>query len=234
MRGLYSIKPWFVARLGRVEDRLVARRVSADVVTYMGLAAAVLAGVTIAAGGLLDAPLLWLAVPPLIVLRLACNALDGSIARRTRTARPFGVALNEICDRAADAAVIGPTAFVAGSGLGLGATAAAFAVSYTGVLSQGVADRRETGGPMGKADRMAAIAIASVAALFWRPVWVAVDMVIVLGCIVTAVARLERIRARLQPPVDARLVDFPHQESVVVDVLEPAVFEEETLSGLGR
>lgn len=234
MRGLYAVKPWFVSRLRRIEDKLVARRVGADRVTYAGLVAAVIAGAMIAAGGLLDQPMLWLAVPPLIVVRLACNALDGAIARRTRTARPFGVVLNEVCDRAADAAVIAPTAFVAGSGLAFGATAAAFAVGCTGVLSQAVTGRRETGGPMGKADRMAAIAIASVAALFWRPAWVAVDMLIVLGCVVTAAARVDRMRRRLEQSKDARIVAFPARDASVVDVLGPAPFEEEMASGLGR
>lgn len=240
MSGLYAIKPWFVARLRRVEDALVARRVRPDTVTYAGLAAAVAAGATIAAGGLLDAPLVWLAVPPLLVLRLACNALDGAVARRTGAARAFGAVVNEVCDRAGDAAVIAPTAFVAGAGVAFGATAAAFAVSATGVLSQAVTGRRDTGGPMGKADRMAAVAIAAVAATLWRPAWVAVDMLIVLGAIVTAAARIERIcrstaAERLAEETlaeEGRVVAFPAPS--YVDVRTAASFEEEMACGLGR
>ena len=105
--GLYAVKPRFVRRLAPVEDALVARRVPADVLTAAGLGASVLAGVAIAAGAVLDEPALWLAVAPLGALRLALNALDGSVARRTGTARPFGLVLNEMADRVGDAVALG-------------------------------------------------------------------------------------------------------------------------------
>lgn len=240
MRSLYSIKPWFVRKLRRVEDALVARRVSADAITYAGLAAALAAGAAIAVGGLLGVTLVWLAVPPLVLIRLACNALDGAVARRTGTTRPFGAALNEMCDRAADAAVIAPTAFVVRPGLALGATAAAFAASCTGVLAQAVTGRREMCGPMGKADRMAAIGIAAVAALFWGRAWVVADIAIVLGGILTVAARIDRIKARLEPTgaeTDAsRVVGFYGQRPDVhlVEVRAAAPFEEEMTGALGR
>ncbi|MEX2556908.1 MAG: hypothetical protein WEB06_14935 [Actinomycetota bacterium] len=133
--SLYDIKPWFLRRLRRFEDALVARRVSPDTLTFAAVGVSVAAGGFIAAGGLLDRPLLWLMVAPLVLVRLALNALDGSVARRTRSARPFGAALNEIGDRMSDAATVGATAFVAKPALALGALASCYLASSTGVLS---------------------------------------------------------------------------------------------------
>ena len=202
MDGLYSIKPWFGRRLRPVEDALVRRRVDADVVTVAGLAASVLAGGAIAVAGALEAPFVWLAVPPLLIGRLAANALDGSVAQRTGRARPFGTVINEVGDRLSDAAIIGGTVTVVGTGVALGALAAAFLASLVGVLALALTGRRDSGGPMGKADRVAVLAIAALAgglAGSAVPVSAAV-WVIAAGSVVTAVLRILRLRVVLATP----------------------------------
>ncbi|MDQ6747550.1 MAG: hypothetical protein M3010_05520, partial [Candidatus Dormibacteraeota bacterium] len=70
--GLYALKPAFTRRLRRLEDWLVARGVGADLVTAAGVGCAAVAGTALATGALLHRPLLWLAVPPLMLARLAC------------------------------------------------------------------------------------------------------------------------------------------------------------------
>lgn len=198
--SLYSIKPGFVRSLRSFEDACVSRKVSADALTLAAVSVSVGAGALIAAGGIWHVPLLWLAVPPLVLARLALNALDGSVARRTGTDRPIGAALNEIGDRLADAATIGATAFVVEPALAAGATAAAFLASSTGVISFALTGRRDCGGPMGKADRGAVLALGCVIAGLTRsarPLTFAVAVVGV-GSLVTVAARLRRLNGELE------------------------------------
>ena len=233
MMGLYSIKPWFVPRLRRVEDALVARRVSPDALTAAAVAASLAAGAAIAVGGLANHPMLWLAVPPLVLVRLALNALDGSIARRTGRARPMGAALNEIGDRVGDAAMIGAVGFVAQPALAASAVGSSFLASFTGVLALALIGRRDSGGPAGKADRAiwvatgaAAGALADSALPFTVVLWA-----IVAGGIVTAAARLGRIRATLQ--ARANVSTWSSQERIVA-IPSDAMVEEEMLHAVGR
>ncbi len=152
---LYAVKPKFQSLLRRFADRLVVRGVSADALTAVGLAAATLAGGGIALSG--AHPSAWiLVVPPLLFARIACNALDGMVARGTGTARPWGGVINEVGDRIADLLCFG--------GLVLSGTLPAFAaaallpllllVSYLGIVGQTLGGARCYAGPRGKADRM--------------------------------------------------------------------------------
>lgn len=201
MSGLYALKPAFVRRLRGVEDELVRLGVRADALTVAAVMVAAAAGTAIAAGALLDAPLLWLAVPPLALVRIALNALDGSVARRTGTARPFGAALNETCDRLSDIAIVAPLAFVAGAPPALAATTAMLLASFIGVLAQAVGGARDYGGPMGKADRMLVVGLAAAVAPVAPVAWTVAAAAITAGCAVTAATRLARLKATVS--VDA-------------------------------
>jgi CDP-diacylglycerol---glycerol-3-phosphate 3-phosphatidyltransferase len=196
--SLYTIKPWFVRRLRRFEDLCVARGVGADALTRAAVVISVLTGTSIALGGALHKPAVWFAVPPLVLLRLALNALDGSVARRTGTARPMGTVLNEVGDRLSDAATIGSTAFVVPSALAAGATGAAFLASSVGVLAFALTGTRDCGGPMGKADRAAVLALAAGtgAVLGSATPFKVAAWVLLAGSLVTAAARVRRLAAR--------------------------------------
>ena len=230
--GLYSIKPWFVRRLRGVEHALVARRVSPDALTATAVVVSIAAGGAIAAGGLLDLPLLWLAVPPLVLVRLALNALDGSVARRTGRARSFGAALNEIGDRMSDAAVIGAAGFVAKPALAAGAVSTSFLASLTGVLALALTGRRDSGGPAGKADRAALIALAAAAGALAGSAlpFTIVLWTIVAGGLATTFVRLARIRRTLRGRVATQdlLVES------IVDIPVEAAVEEEMLHAVCR
>ncbi len=168
--GIYSIKPWWQGRLVGVENWLVARRVHPDLVTLAGVACAGLLGATLAASAVW--PWLALAVAPLAVGRLAANALDGLVARRTGQARPWGEVYNEFSDRLADtavlvglalnSAVIGPLAW--------GVLTLTLLNSYLGTTAKAAGGKRQFGGLLAKADRMIYLAIFSPIALVFGPV----------------------------------------------------------------
>lgn len=228
---LYSIKPWFVRRLRRLEDLLVVRRVSPDALTGAAVVVSIAAGIAVALGGAMHRPSIWLAVPPLVLVRLALNALDGSIARRTRRARPFGAALNEIGDRVGDAAMIGATGFAVRPALAAGAVASSFLASSTGVLALALTGRRDSGGPMGKADRAAIFALgAAIGALAGSALpFTIVLWTILAGGLATAFARVCRVRRELNRRARTR-----RPAETYVDVPPPAEIEEEMLHAVGR
>ena len=164
--GLYALKPAFQRLLGGLADGLVARGAAADSLTFAAVGCAALGSGLLLAGSR-QAGWLWLLwlLPPLIVVRLALNALDGLVAVRSGTARPWGKVLNELCDRLADLLFLGPLLLVPGTDVGLGVAAlvAVLLVSYLGVLAEAAGAGRQYGGPMGKADRLAWLGLASVA-----------------------------------------------------------------------
>jgi CDP-diacylglycerol--glycerol-3-phosphate 3-phosphatidyltransferase len=193
------MKPWFVRVLRPLEDALVRGGVSPDALTAGAVGASLLAGGAVAVAARIGQPSIWLAVPPLLLLRLALNAMDGAVARRTVEPRPFGAAVNEVGDRVCDAVTLGATAFVVGAGPALAATALAYLASLTGVLAQALTGRRDSGGPMGKADRVAVLATtAGMAALTGshRPIEIGV-WAIAVGSAATAAMRLARLRRSL-------------------------------------
>jgi len=196
MSGLYAIKPWFVRSLERIEDRLVAGGVSADTLSYAAVAVSALAGCALAVGFMVH-PAWWFAVAPLALVRLALNALDGSVARRTGMARPFGKVINEISDRLSDVFFIAPLALFVPFSFVLVALVVTSITSTCGLLGDVVGHARLTQGPMGKADRSATLAVAALAAGATNvpvgPFAVALTIVTV-GGMATVVSRVRSLR----------------------------------------
>lgn len=193
--GLYGLKPWFVARLSRAEDALVKRKVNPDTLTYAAVASSCGAAGAIVAGVVLGAPLMWLLVAPFGLTRLALNALDGSLARRTGQTSPFGAALNEVCDRLSDVVMIVATVTVAPTGLTLAAAVLTLLVAVAGMSGVAAGGGRSYAGPMSKADRVAVLATGGViAALTASPIAFSVALgVISAGCLVTFFVRLKEV-----------------------------------------
>jgi CDP-diacylglycerol--glycerol-3-phosphate 3-phosphatidyltransferase len=198
--GLYDLKPRFQNLLETPAEWLAERDTNPDVLTFAGLGAALVGGAALAAGAHGQQALLWL-VPLMALSRLICNAMDGMVATRTRRARPWGKVLNELCDRLADLAFLGPLLLVPGVSEPLVAAAivTTLLVSYLGVLAEAAGGRREYGGLLGKADRMLWLGLAAgVAAaggdqvvLRLLPAWLLVGGLVTLG------QRARRIHAAL-------------------------------------
>lgn len=195
MSGIYALKPWFVRRLHTVEDSLVAHRVSPNTITLAAIVVSAAAGAALFGGAVLDQSLLWLAVFPLGIIRLALNALDGSVARRLGMSTPRGVALNELGDRACDLALFVPLVAVAPVWLVMVAIAAFTLTSTTGLAALAIRGRRDTSGPMGKADRVVLLGLAALvaASIDSRTPFVVALAAIACGCMATTFMRLRRL-----------------------------------------
>ena len=194
---LYAIKPRFQALLTCFAAWLAGRGVSADALTTWGIGCAALAGVTIALAG--QGPWLLLA-PPLLLARIACNALDGMVARTQGAARPWGAVLNETGDRLADLLCFGGLVLsgVLPRPVAMVLLPLVLFVSYLGVIGQAAGGSRRYEGPLGKADRMLVLGVYCCCAPWLSIAGALTGWVLVAGLALTALNRL-RAMAREAP-----------------------------------
>jgi CDP-diacylglycerol---glycerol-3-phosphate 3-phosphatidyltransferase len=184
MNGLYAVKPWYTRRLRRLVDLAVARRISPDVFTLVGVAAAGIAAVYVAQGW-------WIGALVALAARLAGANLDGAVARARGVARPWGFVLNEVGDRASDLIVftgLGLLAANTGGSVVLVAVAAASATlpTFASLAAAGAGGTRRNGGPVGKTERCALVIVATA----WPATLPVVCGIVVVGSLLTAVVRL--------------------------------------------
>ncbi|MBB2991673.1 CDP-diacylglycerol--glycerol-3-phosphate 3-phosphatidyltransferase [Mycolicibacterium iranicum] len=211
MTGLYALKPWFTSRLTPIVDAAVARRISPDVFTVVGVLGGGAAGVTLAFGW-------WPLAAVFMVLRLAGANLDGAVARARGVSRPWGFVVNEIGDRTADLLAFSGLAVWAarqgGPGLDwlswpvlqvLLAALAATLPTFASLAAAGAGATRRNGGPLGKTERCVFVVLA-VAIPVLMPVLL---MQLLNGSVLTTVLRLRAARRELAAQRTARPATRP-------------------------
>lgn len=153
MISLYELKPKFQALLRPLVARLARGGITANGVTLAAMA------ISLALGALLLASperrALWLLLPLWMFLRMACNAIDGMLAREFGQRSPLGAYLNELADVVSDTALYLPFALIAPFGwVGVGAVVFLATLSeMAGALGPLAGAERRYDGPMGKSDR---------------------------------------------------------------------------------
>jgi CDP-diacylglycerol---glycerol-3-phosphate 3-phosphatidyltransferase len=164
MASLYDLKPRFQALLRPAARGLLRAGITPNAVTLVALVLSVGMGAVLA---------LWpasawalAAVPALLLLRMALNALDGMMARAGGQESKFGFALNEVGDILADGAIYLPFALALGvhSLLAGGFVLLAAASEAAGMLGLATGAGRRYDGPFGKSDRSAAIGALAILA----------------------------------------------------------------------
>ncbi|GHH53334.1 CDP-alcohol phosphatidyltransferase [[Pseudomonas] boreopolis] len=187
--SIYSLKGRFQDLLRPAVGGLHRIGVTANAVT---LAAAAISLVVAAAvwNWAPANPLLYLALPLWMFLRMALNAMDGMLAREFGQQSRLGAYLNELCDVIADAALYLSLLGVPGvrpEALWLLAWAAALS-EYAGVLGLMAGANRRYDGPMGKSDRAFVVGLLGLLLAFgWiGPVVVSgVAAAMALSCVIT-------------------------------------------------
>ena len=172
MISLYELKPRFQALLRPMACRLHGYGVSANQVTVAALALAVVAAGAI---GLWPTPTTLLLLPPVLVIRMALNALDGMLAREFQQPTPLGAVLNELGDVLADAALYLPLLLIPGvsATLVMALVWLALLSEFCGVAAVQIGASRRYDGPLGKSDRalllggIAVVLGCGVPAGFW-------------------------------------------------------------------
>jgi CDP-diacylglycerol---glycerol-3-phosphate 3-phosphatidyltransferase len=194
----YRSKRTIVAGLDGLVGRLAAAGVSPDAVTLAAVPVAMVGGLALLASPAM--PPVLLLVPVAAGLRLVLNLVDGALARSTGRSHPRGELYNEVGDRLADIALLAPVAFLPGAqreAVLLGVTAAVLA-SYVGVTSKAAGAERLYAGILSKPGRMVLLALFSVAALVLGPVaWGPFGPLLLAGTALTVVERLAAAIRRL-------------------------------------
>ena len=163
MPSLYQIKPRFQALLRPLCQRLAAAGVTANQLTIAAVLLSAVGGLLLVLNPHSRWP--WLLLPPLLLVRMALNALDGMLAREHGQQSALGAILNELGDVVADAALYAPLALL--SGVSAGAVALllwlAALTEMTGLATLQAGASRRYDGPLGKSDR--ALVIGSLGVL---------------------------------------------------------------------
>ncbi|MEM7049711.1 MAG: CDP-alcohol phosphatidyltransferase family protein [Acidobacteriota bacterium] len=153
MASVYDLKPAFQRLLRPLVRGLARLGVSPNQITVGALLLSLLWGIAITlrptSKGLL------LALPALLLLRMALNAADGMLAREHDLRSPLGALLNELGDVLSDSTLYLPLALVPGFEPRLAVlTALAAAITeVAGLAALAVGAERRYDGPMGKSDR---------------------------------------------------------------------------------
>lgn len=153
MASIYDLKPRFQRLLRPLVRDLAAGGITANQVTVGAAVLSIVTGAVIARWP--DSPRLLLLLPPVLLARMALNAIDGMLAREHGQRSRLGALLNELGDVIADAALYLPFALVPGLEPGVVVAAVVLAIigEMTGVVAIQIGAARRYDGPMGKSDR---------------------------------------------------------------------------------
>lgn len=153
MISIYELKSRFQNLLRPSTNALAVWGVTPNQVTLLALLLSLASGAAIALGANQAWPLL--ALPLILFVRMALNAIDGMLAREHNMKSAFGAVLNELGDVVSDSAIYLAFAFVGG----ISASAVVLVVllallsEMAGVVAVQIGASRRYDGPMGKSDR---------------------------------------------------------------------------------
>lgn len=181
------MKGSFVALLQPVVHRLAARGVPPTAVTLSAIPIETATIAVLLIGTRMR--LVLLLVPPLVLMWMGSNAIDGVLARSTRGMTVVGAALNEFVDRLGDLLVIGGAYVIAPRPLALLVSVGLLATELVAAIGWAVVGRREFRGPMGKPDRAVVLALGALAGVVWPPALVGAFATIGVGCWIGTITR---------------------------------------------
>jgi len=196
MASIYDIKPAFQNLLRPGVRWLAVRGVTANQVTLAAMLLSLLVGAALLYPGW--QPGIYWAIPLVMLVRMALNAIDGMLAREHGMQSTLGGILNELCDVLADTALYLPFALLPDANLWLvvGIVIAAVISEMAGVVAVQIGASRRYDGPMGKSDRAFVFgALALAVGLGWQGAWINILFVVVL--LLIAVTIVNRCRQAL-------------------------------------
>ncbi|MEM8772494.1 MAG: CDP-alcohol phosphatidyltransferase family protein [Pseudomonadota bacterium] len=154
MASIYDLKPKFQALLRPLCRWIASAGGTANQVTILALLLSLAFGSEILATD--GSRLLLLALPLVLFVRMALNAIDGMLAREFSQQSKLGAILNEVSDLASDAALYLPFALFfdgPGAALLIGAVVMGLIAEATGMVAVQIGASRRYDGPFGKSDR---------------------------------------------------------------------------------
>jgi CDP-diacylglycerol--glycerol-3-phosphate 3-phosphatidyltransferase len=152
MPSIYALKPGFQNLLRPMVNGLYRIGVTANQITILAVLLSLAAGVLI---GWAHGGRMLLLLPPVLILRMALNAVDGMLARDHHQKSALGAILNELGDIIGDAGLYLPLALTPGFDpwLVVAIVILAILTEMTGVIAVQIGASRRYDGPLGKSDR---------------------------------------------------------------------------------
>ncbi len=200
MASIYDWKPKFQAILRPLTARLAARGFTANQVTILAAFLSLVTGGII--GCFAQYHSVLLAMPVVLFIRMALNAIDGMLAREHAMKSRLGAILNELGDVISDSALYLPLALVPGfSAWGMPLIVILAVISeMAGVVSIQIGSSRRDDGPMGKSDRAFVFgALCLLLGLGVKPgIWI--DCILAGVAILLVVTIVNRCRRALGDP----------------------------------
>jgi phosphatidylglycerophosphate synthase len=192
---------------------LASRSVSPNAISIAGMCACFAAGLALALTSVEYNRVSWLVAALGAQLRLTANMLDGMVALASSRASKIGELYNEVPDRVSDAAVFIGAGYAWGGNIALGYVATILAIfsAYVRAAGKIAGAPNEFCGPMAKQHRMLVITIACLYSIIVPRSWQVFHFanleigimalalgVIIAGCLVTVIRRLQRITQALR------------------------------------
>lgn len=176
MSGIYDLKPRFQALLRPICAALARMGVTANQITVAAVVLSAVSGGCIAWAPTSPWPLI--ALPLVLFVRLALNAIDGMMAREFGQKSRLGAVLNEMGDVVSDAVLYLPLAmnpFIPAWAV-VALVVLAVMVEMIGVLSVQIGAERRYDGPFGKSDRAFAFGLLGLLLGVGMPggIWISV------------------------------------------------------------
>lgn len=162
MASIYQIKPAFQSLLRPLVTSLARMGVTANQITVSAVLLSIAMGAWLALAP--DSRTALLAVPAVLFVRMALNAIDGMLAREHDMKSALGAILNELGDVVSDTALYAPFALIVGiePGLVIACVVLALLTEMTGVVAVQIGASRRYDGPMGKSDRAFAFGLLAL------------------------------------------------------------------------
>lgn len=162
MASIYQIKPAFQSLLRPPVTSLARMGVTANQITVSAVLLSIAMGAWLALAP--DSRTALLAVPAVLFVRMALNAIDGMLAREHDMKSALGAILNELGDAVSDTALYAPFALIVGiePGLVIACVVLALLTEMTGVVAVQIGASRRYDGPMGKSDRAFAFGLLAL------------------------------------------------------------------------
>ncbi len=201
MVSVYDLKPAFQGLLRPLVKVLARCGVTANQVTVGAMFISMLSGGLIAMNPTVQWPLL--AIPVVLFVRMALNAIDGMLAREHDMQSALGGFLNELGDVISDIFLYLPFALILGvySALVVAIVLLSIISEMTGVVAVQVGASRRYDGPMGKSDRAFVFGALALTLGLGAPVglWLNILLgVVLLLLLVTIAIRMKRALGVLQ------------------------------------
>jgi CDP-diacylglycerol--glycerol-3-phosphate 3-phosphatidyltransferase len=199
---IYQLKPAFQKLLRPLCRTLARRGITANQVTIAALLLSLAAGLAIWLSG--GARWALALLPPVLLARMALNAVDGMLAREHAMQSALGAILNELGDVLSDAALYLPLAVAPGATPILVVLIVLLAAvsEMTGVVAVLVGAHRRYDGPMGKSDRAFAFGLLALLLAAGVPggSWLLIVLSLILVLLAaTIVNRARRALAEVTP-----------------------------------